>query len=178
MSVVIVDTYVVSVSGVLLPLHGCWENSTHLGNIYNSVATAFEYVYNHISLFWLTYLFSHKKELSGRQWPQLKSSWHLLGLQWHTRHRWFLVMEYLAIFLTWKPRLVYCMCFTAMEHCYSYRESKTKDDWSDWWPVYSVSWVSLDYQTTGIELTLFKVYSCMQAAFFQSSSDLIGSILG
>jgi len=114
MSVVIVDTYIISVSGVLLPLHGCWENSTHLGNIYNSVATAFGYVYNHISLCWLAYLFSHKKELSGRQWPQLKSSWHLLGLQWYTRHKWFLVMEYLAIFLTWKPRLIYCMCFTAV----------------------------------------------------------------
>jgi len=178
MSVVVVDGYVNSFSGVLLPLHGCWGNSTHLSNINNGLSTAFEYVYNHISLCWLAYLFSHKKELSGRQQPQLKSSWHLLGSPWHTRHKWFLVMEYLAVFLTWKPQLVYCMYFTAMEPCYSYRESKTGYSRSNWWSIYPVSWVSLDYQTTGLELTLFKVYSCMQASLFQSSSDLIGSILG
>jgi len=124
MSVVVVDAFLNSVSGALLPLHGCWLNPSHLSNISNGVSTAFEYVYNHVSLCWLAYLFSNKKELSGQQWPQSKSSWHLLGLPWHTRHKWFLVMEYLAVFLTWKLQLVYYMYFTTMEPCYSYCESK------------------------------------------------------
>jgi len=178
MSVVIVDAYVNSVSVVLLPLHGCWGNTTHLDNISDGVSTAFEYVYNHISLCWLVYLFSHKKELSGRQKQQSKSSWFLSGSSWHTKRKWFLAMEYPAVFITWKPRLVYCMYSTAMEHCYSYRESITRYYWSDWWPIYSVSWVSLDYQITGIELTLFKVYSCLRGALYQISSGLISSILG
>jgi len=176
MSLVILNTYISSVSGVLLPPHGCWMNPTHLDNINKGVATALEYVYNHISLFWLAYLFSYKKELSGQQRPQLKSSWHLSSLLWHTKHKWFLATGYAPVFLTWKPRLVYCMCFTAMEHCYSYHESKTRYYWFDWWSIYSVCWVSLDYQTTGLELNLLKVYSCLQAAFF-ISSDLISSIL-
>jgi len=33
-------------------------------------------------------------------------------------------MEYAAVFLICKPRLVYCMYFAAMERCYLYRESK------------------------------------------------------
>ena len=126
MSAMIVGVYVSSVSGVLVPLHGCWSNVTHLYNISKGVATAFEYVYNHISLFWLAYLFSHKKELSGQQQPQLKYSWPLPGSPWHTKHKWFLAMEYAAVFLTWKHRLDYCMFFTAMERCYSCRESKTR----------------------------------------------------
>jgi len=41
---VIVNVYLDSVSGVQLPLHGCWANATHFDNIDNSVASAFEYV--------------------------------------------------------------------------------------------------------------------------------------
>ena len=44
-SVVIVDVYVISVSGVQLPLHGCWGDPRHLDNIYTRVASAFEYVF-------------------------------------------------------------------------------------------------------------------------------------
>ena len=43
-SVLIVDVYLESVSGVLLPLHGCRANPDHLDNIYNHVGSAFEYV--------------------------------------------------------------------------------------------------------------------------------------
>jgi len=41
----IVEVYVESVSGVLLPLHGCWLTPTHLPNIYNNVGSTFEYVF-------------------------------------------------------------------------------------------------------------------------------------
>jgi len=126
MSVTIVGTYNSSISRVPGPRHGFWGNTTHLDNIYNKVGSASEYVFQHISLCWLAYLFLHKKALSGQQQPQLKSSWHLSGSPWHTKHRGYLVMEYVAAFLTWKPRLVYCMYFTVMERCYSYRESKTR----------------------------------------------------
>ena len=119
-----------------------------------------------------------KKELLGQQQQQLKSSWHLSGLPWHTKHKWFLVMECAAVFLTWKHRLDYCMYFTVTERCYSYRESKTRYYESNWWPMYSVSWVSPGCKTSGLELTLFKVYSCLEAAFFQTSSDFITNILG
>ena len=71
-------------------------------------------------------------------------------------------MEYAAVSPTWKPRLVYYMYFTAMEPCYTYRESKTRHYWSNWLPIYSVSWVSLDYQDTGLELILLKVLILMQ----------------
>jgi len=119
--------------------------------------------------------FSHKKVLSGRQQQQSKSSWPLSGLPWHTKYRGFLVMEFATIFLTCKPPLVYCMYFTAMEPCYSYRESTTKWHWSNWWFIYSVSWVSLDHGTSGLEL---EVLSCLEAAyFFLNSSDLIFDIL-
>jgi len=65
-----------------------------------------------------------------------------------------------------------------MEHCYSYRELKTRDYWSDWWPIYPVSWVSLDYKTSELELILFKVLLCLQAiSFFQDLSDIISNIL-
>ena len=37
----IVDTYVVSVSGVLRPLHGCWIEVTHLGDIESGVDRVF-----------------------------------------------------------------------------------------------------------------------------------------
>jgi len=43
-SVLIVDAYVESGSVVLLPLHGCWLNPTHLSNIQYSFSSAFEYV--------------------------------------------------------------------------------------------------------------------------------------
>jgi len=88
---------------------------------------------------------SHKKELSGQQQHQLKSSWPLSGLSWHTKHSGLLVVEYVAVFLTCKYRLVYCMYFTAMEHCYSYRELKTRYYWSNLWPIYSASLVSLGH---------------------------------
>ena len=51
MSVTIFDTYVESVAGVPVPLHGCWTNETHLDVIWNSLNTAFEYVFQHILLF-------------------------------------------------------------------------------------------------------------------------------
>ena len=45
MSIVIVDVYVMSVSGMLIPLHGCWMNPTHLIDIDNNVDSAFRYVF-------------------------------------------------------------------------------------------------------------------------------------
>ena len=45
MSVMIIDIYVGSVSGVQLPLHGCWTNATHLMGIENKVDSAFQYVF-------------------------------------------------------------------------------------------------------------------------------------
>jgi len=44
-SVMIVAIYVRSVSGEVLPLHGCWMNPMHLLNIYNRVSSAFQYVF-------------------------------------------------------------------------------------------------------------------------------------
>jgi len=177
MSVIILDVYLESFSGALIPLHGCWLNVTHILNIYNSLGSAFAYVFQHISLCWLAHLFTHKKASSGRQQPQSRSSWHLSGSPWHTKHKWFSVMEYAAIFLTWKPQLVYCMYFTAMERCYSYRELKTRYYWSNWLPFYSVSLVSLDHKMSGLELILAKVFSCLQAIFFQDSSDFTRNVL-
>ena len=121
----------------------------------------FEYVFKHILLCWL--LFLHKKELSGRQPLQSNSSWPLSGSSWHTEHKGFLMMEYATIFPAWKPRLVYYMYFTAMEPCYTYRESQTRHYWSNWLPIYPVSWVSLDYQDSGLELILFKVLISVEA---------------
>ena len=105
---------------------------------------------SNISLCWLACLFSHEKELSGRQQPQSKSSWHLSGSPWHIKYMSFLVMECAAVFLTWRPQLIYYMCFTVMEPCYSYREPRTRYYWSYWWPTYSVYWVSPDYNTIGV----------------------------
>ena len=133
---------------------------------------------SNISLCWLACLFSHEKELSGRQQPQSKSSWHLSGSPWHIKYMSFLVMECAAVFLTCRHRLYYYMCSTAMGSCYSYRESKTRYYWSNWLPINSVSSVSLDFKTSGVELILLKVLSCLQAAFFKGSSALIFSILG
>jgi len=44
MSVVILDIYIKSVSGMQVPLHGCWTNATHLTDIENKVDSAFQYV--------------------------------------------------------------------------------------------------------------------------------------
>ena len=123
-------------------------------------------------------IYSHKKELSGQQQQQLKSSWPLSGLPWHTKHTRLLVMEYVAVFLTCKRRLVYCMYFTAMEHCYSYRELKTRYYWSNWWPIYPVSFVSLEHETSELELILFEVFLCLEAIIrFLTLSDIIIDIL-
>jgi len=174
---VIVDAYVQSVSRVLVPIHSCWVNPAHHYNMQHSLDIAFAYVFWHISLCWLAHLLSHKKELSGRQLPQSQSCWPLSNSPWHTKRRGFLVMECAGVFVTWKPRLVYCMRFTVMESCYSYRESKTRYYWSSWWPIHSVSWVSPDSKTSGVELILFQVFSCLEAAFSQHSSDCISNIL-
>ena len=45
MSVMIFDAYVQLVSGVLLPLHGCWQNEMYSDNIDNRVGSAFQYVF-------------------------------------------------------------------------------------------------------------------------------------
>jgi len=45
MSVVIIDVYVESVFGVQVPIHGCWENTTHLYNVQYSLSDAFDYVF-------------------------------------------------------------------------------------------------------------------------------------
>jgi len=123
-------------------------------------------------------IYSHKKELSGQQQHQLKSSWPLSGLPWHTKHSRLLVVEYVVVFLTCKRRLVYCMYFTAMEHCYSYRELKTRYYGSNWWPIYPVSWVSLEHETSRLELIIFEVFLCLQAtAFFLKLPNVIMDIL-
>jgi len=44
MSVIILDVYLESFSGALLPLHGCWLNITHILSIYNSLGSGFAYV--------------------------------------------------------------------------------------------------------------------------------------
>ena len=43
MSVMIVKVYTESVSGLLVPLHGCWLNHMHLANIQIWLDSAFEY---------------------------------------------------------------------------------------------------------------------------------------
>ena len=45
MSMMIFDAYVQSVSRMLLPLHGCWQNETYSDNIDNHVGSAFQYVF-------------------------------------------------------------------------------------------------------------------------------------
>ena len=124
MSLLILDAYNQSVSALLVPVHGCWVNDTPLYYTQNKLTSTYEYVFQHGLLCWLAHLFSHKKELSGRQQPQSKSCWPWSGLPWHTKDKRFSVMGYAAVFYTCKPRLVSCMCFTAMEPCYSYRECK------------------------------------------------------
>ena len=122
-------------------------------------------------------IYSHK-ELSGQQRHQLKSSWPLSGLPWHTKRSRLLVVEYVAVFLTCKRRLVYCMYFTAMEHCYSYRELKTRYYWSNWQPIYSVYLVSLGHETSGLELIIFEVVPCLEAfAFFLQLPGVIIGVL-
>ena len=65
-----------------------------------------------------------------------------------------------------------------MERCYSYRELKTRYNWSNWWPIYPVSLVSLEHETNWIELTLFEVFLCLKAiANFLELPDAIGGIL-
>jgi len=86
----------------------------------------------------LTRLFSHKKALSGLLRQRSKSSWLWSGLWWHSRHRSLFGMEYAGVFLTCKPPLVYCMCFTAMGPSYSYRESKCKYHQSYSWILFSL----------------------------------------
>ena len=79
----------------------------------------------------------HKKASPERQQQQSKSSWRLSGLPWHIKHKGFLVMEYLLIFLICRPQLVYCMCFTTMEHSYSYHELNPGCYRFSWWPIWS-----------------------------------------
>ena len=50
MSVMIINVYLESVAGLQVPLHGCWEGSTHLDKIYNHASSAFKYVFKHILL--------------------------------------------------------------------------------------------------------------------------------
>jgi len=178
MCALIAQVYVQSVSGVQVPLHGCWMNETHLYNMHYSIVATFEYVFQHILLCWLADLFSYKKALSGQQQQQSRFSWHLSGLLWHTKHSRLLVMEYVAIFLTCKHRLVYYMYFIAMERCYSYREPKTRYYWSNWWSIYPVSLVSLEHETSGLELILFEVFFCLQAiSHFLELPDVITGVL-
>jgi len=71
------------------------------------------------------------------------------------------------------------MYFTAMEHCYSYRELKTRYYWSNWQPIYSVSLVSLEHETSGLELIIFEVSLCLEAiAYFLELPGVIIGILG
>jgi len=59
MCALIVDVYVQSVSGMLLPPHGCWVHNTYLYNVQYGIIAAFEYVFLHILLCWLD---SHTKK--------------------------------------------------------------------------------------------------------------------
>ena len=43
--VLIAEAYVQLVSGLLLPLHGCWVNNMHLYNVQYRIIAAFEYVF-------------------------------------------------------------------------------------------------------------------------------------
>ena len=45
MSVVTVDVYIESVSGIQVSPHSCWENETHFTDISNKVEGAFQYVF-------------------------------------------------------------------------------------------------------------------------------------
>jgi len=55
---------------------------------------------------------------------------------------------------------------------------ETRYYWSNWWPVYLVSLVSLEHETTGLELILFEVVFCLQAiAYFLGLPDVIIIIL-
>jgi len=42
MSLTIVDIYLESVAGMLLPLHSCWNNGTHILDIEKTLASAFD----------------------------------------------------------------------------------------------------------------------------------------
>ena len=145
----------------------------HIFRIYTTVFLVPMSMYSNISHFADLQIYSHtKKGLSGRQQHQLKSSWPLSGLPWHTQHRGLLLMEYAAVFPTWELLLVYCMCFTVMEPCYLYRKSKTRYHRSNW-HIHPVSWVSLDSKTRGLKLILFKVISGLEIVFFINGSELI-----
>jgi len=51
--------------------------------------------------------------------------------------------------------------------------------WPNWWPIRSVSLVSIDHKTSGLELIVFKVFSCLQAiSFFLNLPDAVLTILG
>ena len=41
----IVNVYLESVSGAIIPLHGCWVYQMHLYNMQFRLASAFEYVF-------------------------------------------------------------------------------------------------------------------------------------
>jgi len=45
MSAMIIYVYLESASALLVPLHGCWLGPAHLVNVYNSVSSAYEYVF-------------------------------------------------------------------------------------------------------------------------------------
>ena len=45
LSLMIIDVYVNSFSGVKFPLHGCWLGPSHLYNVQSSLDSAFEYVF-------------------------------------------------------------------------------------------------------------------------------------
>jgi len=44
-SVIIVEVYFTSASKLLVPLHGCWQDTTHLYHIYSNIVSAFQYVF-------------------------------------------------------------------------------------------------------------------------------------
>jgi len=60
MSVIIADTYFNSISGLLLPLHGCWDTATHLDNIQSSLASAFSTCLTYFTLVAYTFLVTQK----------------------------------------------------------------------------------------------------------------------
>ena len=55
------DTYVKSVAGVPVPLHGCWRINTQLNVIRNSLNTASEYVLTYFALLTWTFILTQKR---------------------------------------------------------------------------------------------------------------------
>ena len=148
------DAHVQSISAPLIPLHGCYENETHLLQTECSFDSAFQYVFN---IFYCTNLHVSytKKHYQGdnninRNPLDLYQVHYDIqntdGFWWWNRQS-DLSHENLDSFI---------VCILPRWNLAIHTVSpKLEYYWSNWWPIYSVSWVSLDWKTSGLKLILF-----------------------